>query len=131
LYARVFAPGTGRLMPSPILGVAPSSSHCRAGKSATNKLDGDPDYIRANSKRAMDWLQKSVTPERELKIELLARGLEPREAYLFKTLISYQEMLQSAVHHIMKLEFELEDIRSQNHEPPQTTQSTSPHQTPQ
>lgn len=79
----------------------------------------------------MDWLKKSVTPERELKIELLARELEPREAYLFKTLMSYQEMLQSAVHHIMKLEFELEDIRSQNPEPPQTTQNRSPHQTPQ
>lgn len=118
-------------MPSPIFGVPLSSSHCRAGKSATNKLDGDPDYIRANSKRAMDWLKKSVTTERELKIELLARGLEPREAYLFKTLISYQEMLQSAVHHIMKLEFELEDIRSQSHEPPQTAESTSPDQTPQ
>lgn len=78
----------------------------------------------------MDWLKKSVTPERELKIELLARGLEPREAYLFKTLITYQEMLQSAVHHIMKLEFELEDIRSQNHETPQTAQSKGPHQTP-
>lgn len=61
----------------------------------------------------MDWLKRSVSTERELSVELAARSMEPREAYLFKTLMAYQEMLQSAVHEIMRLEFELEDLRQQ------------------
>jgi hypothetical protein len=61
----------------------------------------------------MAWLNREVTTERELSIELMSRELEPREAYLFKTLASYQDMLQSAVHEIMRLEFVIEDLRQQ------------------
>jgi len=66
----------------------------------------------------MAWFNRDVTPERELSIELAAREMEPREAYLFKTLVSYQEMLQSAVHEIMRLEFVVEDLREQVQSPP-------------
>lgn len=38
----------------------------------------------------------------------------PREAYMFRSLIAYQEMLQSAVHEIMRLEFELEDLKARD-----------------
>jgi len=62
----------------------------------------------------MDWLKRDVTPEKELQTEILARTLEPREAYLFKSLVAYQGMLQSAVHEIMRLEFELEDLRARD-----------------
>jgi len=61
----------------------------------------------------MAWFNRDVTPERELSIELASREMEPREAYLFKTLVSYQEMLQSAVHEIMRLEFLVEDLQEQ------------------
>jgi hypothetical protein len=62
----------------------------------------------------MDWLKRGVTPEKELQTEIMARTLEPREAYLFKSLVAYQDMLQSAVHEIMRLEFELEDLRARD-----------------
>lgn len=62
----------------------------------------------------MDWLKRDVTPEKELQTEIMARTLEPREAYLFKSLVAYQDMLQSAVHEIMRLEFELEDLRARD-----------------
>lgn len=62
----------------------------------------------------MDWLKRDVTPEKELQTEIVARTLEPREAYLFKSLVAYQDMLQSAVHEIMRLEFELEDLRARD-----------------
>lgn len=62
----------------------------------------------------MDWLQRDVRPEKELQVELLARSMGPREAYLFRTLVSYQTMLQSAVHEIMRLEFELEDLKARD-----------------
>lgn len=62
----------------------------------------------------MDWLHRDVKPEKQLQTEIMARSLEPREAYLFRTLMSYQEMLQSAVHEIMRLEFELEDLRARD-----------------
>jgi len=61
----------------------------------------------------MTWFNRDVTPERELSIELASREMEPREAYLFKTLMSYQKMLQSAVHEIMRLEFLVEDLQEQ------------------
>lgn len=59
----------------------------------------------------MAWFNRDVTPERELSIELAAREMEPREAYLFKTLMGYQDMLQAAVHEIMRLEFVVEDLK--------------------
>jgi hypothetical protein len=62
----------------------------------------------------MDWLQRDVKPEKELQTEILARSMEPREAYLFRTLMTYQAMLQSAVHEIMRLEFELEDLKARD-----------------
>jgi len=62
----------------------------------------------------MDWLKRDVTPEKELQTEIVARTLEPREAYLFKSLVAYQDMLQSAIHEIMRLEFELEDLRARD-----------------
>jgi hypothetical protein len=62
----------------------------------------------------MDWLQRDVKPEKALQTEILARSMEPREAYLFRTLMAYQEMLQSAVHEIMRLEFELEDLKARD-----------------
>lgn len=62
----------------------------------------------------MDWVKRPVTPEKELQTEILARSMEPREAYLFRSLMAYQELLQSAVHEIMRLEFELEDLRAQD-----------------
>jgi len=59
----------------------------------------------------MAWFNRDVTPERELAIEVAARGMSPREAYLFKTLMGYQDMLQAAVHEIMRLEFLVEDLQ--------------------
>lgn len=66
----------------------------------------------------MKWYEQGVTPERELSIELAAREMEPREAYLFKTLLGYQDMLQKAVHEIMRLEFMVEDLQEQVQVPP-------------
>ena len=78
----------------------------------------------------MAWFNRDVTPERELSIELAAREMEPREAYLFKTLMSYQEMLQQAVHEIMRLEFVVEDLQAQvqslHVEAPETDAPQSP-----
>lgn len=78
----------------------------------------------------MAWFNRDVTPERELAIELAAREMEPREAYLFKTLMSYQEMLQQAVHEIMRLEFAVEDLQAQvqslHVEAPETDAPQSP-----
>lgn len=62
----------------------------------------------------MDWLQRDVKPEKALQTEILARSMGPREAYMFRSLIAYQEMLQSAVHEIMRLEFELEDLKARD-----------------
>lgn len=59
----------------------------------------------------MAWFNRDVTPERELAIEVAAREMEPREAYLFKSLMGYQDMLQAAVHEIMRLEFLVEDLQ--------------------
>ena len=59
----------------------------------------------------MAWFNRDVTPERELAIEVAARGMSPREAHLFKTLMGYQDMLQAAVHEIMRLEFLVEDLQ--------------------
>ncbi len=59
----------------------------------------------------MAWFNRDVTPERELAIEVAAREMEPREAYLFKALMGYQDMLQAAVHEIMRLEFLVEDLQ--------------------
>jgi hypothetical protein len=61
----------------------------------------------------MAWFSRDVTPERELLIEMKSREMEPREAYLFKTLMSCQDMLQAAVHEIMRLEFLVEDLQEQ------------------
>lgn len=61
----------------------------------------------------MHWFKSSVTPEQDLQIELAARSMEPREALLYRTCVSYQDMLQSAVWEIMRLESELEDLRAQ------------------
>lgn len=61
----------------------------------------------------MEWLKRSASPEKELQIELTARTMEPREAMLYRTCIAYQEMLQSAVWEIMRLESLLEDQREQ------------------
>ena len=61
----------------------------------------------------MDWVKRSLSTERELRVEMAARSMEPREAQMFKTLVAYQEMLQAAVHEVMRLEFELEDLRQQ------------------
>lgn len=46
-------------------------------------------------------------------VELHARAMDEREAFLFRTLMSYQEMLQQAVHEVMRLEFAVEDLRAQ------------------
>lgn len=61
----------------------------------------------------MHWFKSSVTPEQDLQIELTARSMEPHEALLYRTCVSYQDMLQSAVWEIMRLESELEDLRAQ------------------
>lgn len=82
-------------------------------KSDTNKkcLSGGSFYSNSNAKRIMAWFNRDVTPERELAIEVAAREMSPREAHLFKTLMGYQDMLQAAVHEIMRLEFLVEDLQ--------------------
>lgn len=79
----------------------------------------------------MAWFNKEIPPQRELSIELAARDMEPREAYLFKTLMSYQEMLQQAVHEIMRLEFVVEDLREQVQSLPLEAPETDAHQSHQ
>lgn len=66
----------------------------------------------------MEWFKTSVTTEQQLQIELLARTMEPREALLYRTCVTYQDMLKSAVWEIMRLESLLEDQQAQALEPP-------------
>lgn len=83
-------------------------------------VDGSRVVVQINSTPAeqpMHWFTSSVTPEVELKIELLARSMEPREAMLYRTCVAYQDMLKSAVWEIMRLEALLEDQQAQGLEP--------------
>lgn len=56
----------------------------------------------------MDWLQSSISPEKELQNELLLRSLPEREALLMRTCLAYQEALSSAMWELMRLESLLE-----------------------
>jgi hypothetical protein len=61
----------------------------------------------------MEWMKRSVTPERELQIELAVRSMPPREAALYRACINYQELLQQSIWEIMRLESLLEDQQAQ------------------
>lgn len=61
----------------------------------------------------MEWLQMRRSPEQELQIELKARSMTEREAMLFRSCVMQQELLQQAVHEIMRLELLVDDLQAQ------------------
>lgn len=61
----------------------------------------------------MDWLKNRRSAEKELRIELQARCLTEREAMLYRSLLTQQELLQQSVHEIMRLELLVDDLQAQ------------------
>ena len=62
----------------------------------------------------MEWIKNNISPEQELQHELIARSMTEREASLFRSCVTYQNLLQQAVWEIMRLELVLEDLQAQD-----------------
>lgn len=64
----------------------------------------------------MEWIKSSISPEQELRNELIIRSMTEREAALYRSCVQYQDMLQQAIWEIMRLELALEDLKGQDFE---------------
>jgi hypothetical protein len=62
----------------------------------------------------MEWIRNNISPEQELQHELAARSMTEREASLYRSCVTYQDLLQQAVWEIMRLELALEDLQAQD-----------------
>ncbi len=59
----------------------------------------------------MDWMRLRQSPEQLLAIELQARNYTEREAMLYRSLCTYQQLLAQATWEITRLELLVEEQR--------------------